>query len=1285
MTLGLIDELSEPSDSDGAFVDHFFCQNMDSNANTAVSILRGLIYGLGQKRRQLMCFLKDKFNSPDDVKTADLNALWTIFSKMIAGANDLGLIYLVVDALDECLQEEEVLPLLDLAARVSFGPSVKWLFTSRQSPRFRRSIGTGAKACHVDLDTAEEVEKSVNKFIDMAVENNQELTPVQKHKILEFMRPNAEKTFLYVSLIWEDLRAASDLELSKRLSELARHSHGSSVYRVYGLMMEQVKRRDEESGSSTLQDVLEAVLLASRPLSLLELAIAAGLPPELCDTQPDSGGTRKIAEFVQQCGHILHVSEDRVSLIHKSAKDYLMAGGDGDAEAPFLPSQPLEQHARIAKRCLLALLSTIRTPDFSTMEALQDQEPSGEYLQRIRDSAYVYCSWHHHVLESGDQFTEASLITDFFQKKFLGWVEAMGYLGKLRHCIAMIQELSSAVCDIQGETRQSPSIEDYLDDSFQFLIRHQHLIQAHPTQVYFLAMYFTPKCSLTRENSRQRVPCALKIYEDPPETWTPCRFTIDVSGYQWGEKDHRKATKARYSSSGFDLAGNNRYYSYTSRDFRLAFSGDGKTISIGSSTLGRNILRFNASDGSFAGSFDAHEDGIVSSNDARLFVSVSSAGLGVWDVERNCLRSRLEHRHSGSRVVAAKFSSDGSMIAVVFKRSVVFRSRRYHLQVWDTATGLTLHETQLADGSRVRDLAFTCSSSLLAVLSEKAIVLLDVETGKWRETPTAAWSEPNAAAFSEDGSIVAVATRRSVAFYEVDPFTVIAEWPVTRNSYSDEIETYSSRPNFGMEIAVSAKRKTAAVTFRTFIVFFDLTASPIRPVAQSTRTYRRAMANEEFFHSKLPIIDALAFSPCGTYLACARNDDLVSIWDVHASLQPPVWTDAVLIGTATAGPRPMSSPDGRLCGTWIRTKAYLWEVATASVKIEFRGRPNVGFQDLRLQVPNSIAWVFSPDSTRAITVMSLTLYLVNTRDWTHVEISLPGKLTAMAFNPQSTLFALSTHSTEETRILLFDAASGSSIFSHAVSCNAIHAITFSCSGTLVAAGEDAKGFVYHVWEGPDYNREDEFKPSRCFSAPWHKSDTDQQIVVERITGMAFSTNDTLLVVIVTSVFTMLEPRSYIGVQTIALADPPQFGSLKPVAPAQRMFNYIRIEARGHDNYYASFDNLDYWRRADRAGIPLTSLRLETGREVLSAAGVVLALPEKENRKTTRGLRYEEADGSVWVVWKGHRVLRFPAEVVWMRHDPLDMQDVLANDPARISFLSIETPAEAEPTHDGTDP
>ncbi|KAL2165916.1 hypothetical protein VTG60DRAFT_3607 [Thermothelomyces hinnuleus] len=800
-------------------------------------------------------------------------------------------------------------------------------------------------------------------------------------------------------------------------------------------------------------------------------------------------------------------------------------------------------------------------------------------------------------------------------------------------------------------------------------------------------MYFTPKHSLTRENCRRRVPCALKIY-DFPEAWEPRRFTIDLSGYQWGEKDHRKATKARYSETGFDLTGERQgYYSCTSRDFRLAFSDDGKTISIGSSTLGRNILRWNTSDGSFAGSFDAHEDDITISPDARLALSWSAAGLGLWEVEKNSLRSRFEHRHSSPRIVVARFAPDCSRVAVVFKKAAIFRSSRYHLQVWDTTTGSALHETQLAEGSRVRDQAFACSDALLAVILDKTLVLLDVRTGEKRETQGGVdWLEPNAMALSDDGSLIVVVTRDSVAFYEVDPFAVVAKWTVTEDKrpfldgYLDEIQAFSPRPNLGMEIAVSANRKTAAVSLRTSILLFDLTASAPQAVLLLARTHHRTGENVRFFHSKLPIIDALAFSPCGTYLACAGNDDLVSIWDVSAALRQPDTVNA--IPTPDLGTHwslvPVSSPDGKLCGTWSTAKkVVLCEVATASAKIELDGMPNLGFQDKGSQLPSNRAWAFSPDSSRAVTVISLILYLVNTRDWTQVEIPVAGRATALAFNSQSTLLALSTRSTDGTRILLLDAVSGSPVFSHAVSCDAVRAIAFSTSGTLVTAGETPENFVYHVWHGPDHNRQGAFEPSQCFNAErLHPASEKEKapFLVDHITGMTFSTDDTVVVAIVTFFFSLYGPRCWASVETITLTDPPQFGQRKQVTPNKAQYNYFKVQAHGNDKYDASYGLTNSWLDG---GLHITSLAPEGGRETMTAGGVQFVSPDKETRKRVTDIAYRFVDGSGWVFWKGHRVLRLPTQVLWIRQDSQEVQDVMGIEPGQISFLTVETPAGAE--------
>jgi hypothetical protein len=624
LSLGLVDELAHPRQSgDGkAFVGYFFCRDMDSTTNTVISILKGLIYGLGQEDRDLMRFLSDKFKSPEDIKGAGMDTLWGILTKTLNASTCLGPVYLVIDALDECRDEGELQDFLDLVRKESFRRCVKWVFTSRQSPQLRRSFGSVMGGYTIDLDTSTEVEKSVDEYLDLVVGANQQLSGPLKQQVLDLLRSGAEKTFLYVSLVLKELRVTSDMDISKWLSDLKNRVHGESVYQRYRLMVQRVIEKDNESGTTTRQNLLKAVLLAIKALSLPELAIAAGLPSEFYDPSPESGGHRRTAELVQQCGHILRVTEDNVYLVHKSAKDYLTMGdgGDGGDDGPFLSSSSSSiEHGLIAERSLRALgPALLPMPDLSTPSSLEHLDPSQEVLQRMKNLQYIYCHWTHHLASAQGKFTNWPLVVRFFEEKFLAWVDVMGHLHKIQRCIDMVQELKAAINSEPNPSEASQRAEALLVDAFQFLVRYRPIIQAHPRQVYFLAKYFIPRTSLTRR-SYEHIPCCLRIAHDSPAHWNPCNYTLDVSDHQWGDKDKRTVTAPRYERSGFGLS--RWYFSYTSRDFRLSFSENGRTLFVGSSTLGRNALRWNVADGSFAGSFDATEDGLAHSNDGRLIAS----------------------------------------------------------------------------------------------------------------------------------------------------------------------------------------------------------------------------------------------------------------------------------------------------------------------------------------------------------------------------------------------------------------------------------------------------------------------------------------------------------------------------------------------------------------------------------------------------------------------------------------------------------------------------------------
>ncbi|SPO06799.1 uncharacterized protein DNG_09493 [Cephalotrichum gorgonifer] len=1070
-------------DGGKVFVGYFFCRDMDSTMNTAISILKGLIYGLGQEDRALMQFLSDNFKSPDDINGTGIDALWGILARMLSYSASLGSIYLVVDALDECREEREVQTFLNFVRKASFRRPVKWVFTSRQSPQLRRSLSSGMGVYTIDLDTSKEVAESVDKYLDLVVGANQQFLVPQRQQILDFLRSNAEKTFLYVSLVLEDLRMAADVDISKRLSDLKNNVHGESVYRPYRLMIQRVLKRDEDEGTTMLQDLLKAVLLATQALSIPELAIAAGLPPEFYCTNSESIGHRRTVELVQKCGHILRFTEDKVYLVHQSAKDYLTTGDEGD-ERPFLSHSSPREHARLAERGLQALgPELLPIPDLSTWDSLTDTSPSQKFLQTMKSLRYIYCHWTHHIVEAQGKFTDWALVERFLETGLLAWVEIMGHLDQIQRCVDMVQELRAAISSEGESAIASQRIKALLDDAFQFLVRYRLIIQAHPRQVYFLAKYFTPKSSPTRKNY-EHIPCCLSIGNDPPVDWDPCQFTLHVSGHQWGDKDQRKVTAPRYDRSGFNLTDGKGYFSFTSRDFRVSFSADSRTISVGSCTLGRNVLRWNVGDGSFAGSFDATEDGIAHSDDGRLIASWSDKGLGVWEVETRNLICRLENSPSDCQFTAVRIARDGSAIAVAFDEFSMFRKTKRRLKLWDAREGSFLQEINVAGDTPIRDVNFTRDGRTLLVYIGRTLLLHDMRTYKTHQVPLEDILEPNGVAFSDGGSILVVVTRSLVAFYRVDPLSELARWSVPRDNNGLDAYFYQeqwltrAKPNFGIEVAISEDAKTPALSFRDSIAFFRLEERPLRPTYHTTTKYRTPIEDTDFFQSKLPVIDSIRFSPCGRYPACARNDDAISIWDVRASCRTQPSQPSTPNGLVLPYPFfgcwdgfvsiPIYSPDGKVCGTRSADHVELWEVATASIKLQFKGTSSLGSCDIYDYIVNRFAWSFSPDSKFAVTVVTRRIYIVNTYDWSHVERTLPGYIATMAFNSQSTHLALAT-STSPPLVLLFDTASGKCILHYGADCEGIQAITFASSGTLMAGGAASKTFIYYVWEKSDHS------------------------------------------------------------------------------------------------------------------------------------------------------------------------------------------------------------------------
>lgn len=125
MLCGIINELSKES---GTNLSYFFCQGTNERINTGTAVLRGLIFLLCKHQHSLISYIRDKYDEAGGKLFEDTNA-WFALSAIfdnILGCSNLRPTYLIVDALDECLEESRQL-LVKLIIRFSDAyPKVKY-------------------------------------------------------------------------------------------------------------------------------------------------------------------------------------------------------------------------------------------------------------------------------------------------------------------------------------------------------------------------------------------------------------------------------------------------------------------------------------------------------------------------------------------------------------------------------------------------------------------------------------------------------------------------------------------------------------------------------------------------------------------------------------------------------------------------------------------------------------------------------------------------------------------------------------------------------------------------------------------------------------------------------------------------------------------------------------------------------------------------------------------------------------------------------------------------------
>jgi WD40 repeat protein len=299
--------------------------------------LRSIAWQIASNNKEVFDYVLGQCKKDAHLVNADYRTIWRkLFLEGIFKIQLPGKHYLVIDALDECLNNPELIPLLVKSAGAN---TLRVFLTSRNS------FETYGVTCPQNLTIVSEkiapssTAADIGLYITTNLHNLPALGPDKNMARKAMMNSIIEKSsgcFLWVRLVLSELRNVhTSEEVRQVLEEIP--SDMDQLYSYILASMSELKR-----GKPLTKAILAWTVCATRPLTTSELHAALEL--DMDDTVDDM--ERSIATT---CGQLVYVdSKARVQVLHQTAREFLLRPNNTSEFAIVRK----EGHKRLAMVCL---------------------------------------------------------------------------------------------------------------------------------------------------------------------------------------------------------------------------------------------------------------------------------------------------------------------------------------------------------------------------------------------------------------------------------------------------------------------------------------------------------------------------------------------------------------------------------------------------------------------------------------------------------------------------------------------------------------------------------------------------------------------------------------------------------------------------------------------------------------------------------------------------------------------------------------------------------------------
>ena len=809
----------------------------------------------------------------DQLCKADYRTVWRkLFMEGILRTKFARPQYWVVDALDECDCDSELVPLLLKTIELCH---IRIMSTSRDPFESHRQVGQPRVKVISDQILANDTRSDISIYL----EANMDYLPsfdeeARQHMVSKILTKSAG-CFLWVTLILQELRRVhTSAEIRQVLEEVP-----TDMDDLYSRILNSMSRASH--GKVLAKAILTWTVCSARPLTADELhhALQIDLKDSIDSVE------RSIAT---SCGHLVYIDgHSRVQMVHQTARDFLLRANSASEFA----IDGRRGHKRLTMCCLEYLNgSEMKGPRHRKRSFSNVLKPRCPFVAYACNSLYEHLN---HVTSTDDDIMFA-LARFLSSSNVLSWIEYLAERSGLNRLIQTGKSLENfqkrRSKHLSPLGKEIALVESWATDLIRLVTKFGKNLCDSPSSIFDLIPPFCPP-----DTAPQKIFAAssrgIAVLGLSATTWDDCLSTI---------VDHTEQFAALACSDKYFVIGMSSgkivvYNEVTCQEVQtLQHNEPVRTLRLGHrldvlvAAGPKSVRIWDMSLWKEVWKFDLPElclSILLMEEEELLLGALRNNCIGVWDLTTGILRDTaawtqgISKSLASRRPIAAAFGIESSLLAVVY--------RGQDILIWDLERD-ALHDTYCKEygarspgGNRRNQsgaigVVFSAAPSttlLAAAYSDGDLVLFDTSDGTVRETTLA---NAQSLASSPNGRTLACGNSAgTIQLFDFDTLKLL--YRISLEEYGIKGLAFSGDCHRLLDIRGSQCR----VWDPTVLVRQDVGDDNSDTISVSTAPREVSVESSE----DVILITSLACNKAGDVFFCGKEDGAVYLYETRSGQQ----------------------------------------------------------------------------------------------------------------------------------------------------------------------------------------------------------------------------------------------------------------------------------------------------------------------------------------------------------------------------------------------------------------